>query len=866
MLEKLVAFCLRWPWTVVFLTLGLTGAGVYLTVERFAIDTETANLFSPDIAWRKNEEALYKAFPQLLDVIVVVIDAKTGEQADDAAKRLNDALQGQPLLSRVWRPDEHEFFRKNGLLFLPTADIEKHVGVMIGQREVLQPLAEDPSLRGLSNVLVGNLKAASGGERAMKMYLAGVEEFSRAFETTIAGQKTEVDWGKLLASGGGAAAPATPEMDKRRIVIAKPIVDYSDLQPGADAITLVRKTAADLNLDEAHGIRLRLTGQVPLADDEFATIAENMAMNTTGTLVIVTLILFAALRSPKLILAVLVTLLAGLAITSGLGILMIGRFNLISVAFMALFIGLGVDFGIQFATRYREERHNDNDLERALLSATRGIGLSLTLAAVSLLAGFFCFLPTSFRGVSELGLIAGVGMIVAYVATLTFLPAAIKLLRPRAEHVPIATASLASVDHWIAHHRPFVLIATAIVVLAGMPALMHLTFDSNPMNLRDQKVESVATFLDLSKDPKTAPNKIEVLAPSLDAAREMEKKILALPEVDHVDSIDSLIPKDQDDKLTLIDMAVSQLRGVLNPKVKPAPSDAETTKALTGAAKTLRRATAKRPMPALTRFADDLDALAKARPDTRAAARAAVFDGFDKMLGEIRQALQAKRVTAENLPEDLRREWISDAGQVRVEVTPKGDSNDRVVMTKFAEAIQAIAPDASGPPVIVSEAQKTITRAFLEAGFYAFVAIFIILAVALRNPIDVALTLGPLVLAGVMSLQAADLVGMSLNFANIIALPLMFGVGVAFHIYYVIAWRKGMVDMLASSLTRAIFFSALVTGVAFGSLFLSSHPGTSSMGALLTISLFFTLLAAFIIVPAFLGPPRAPLNNAGDTA
>ncbi len=205
MLEKLVAFCLRWPWTVVFLTLGLTGAGVYLTVERFAIDTETANLFSPDIAWRKNEEALYKAFPQLLDVIVVVIDAKTAEQADDAAKRLNDELQGKPLLSRVWRPDDHEFFRKNGLLFLPTADIEKHVGVMIGQREVLQPLAEDPSLRGLSNVLVGNLKAASGGERAMKMYLAGVEEFSRAFETTLAGQKTEVDWGKLLASGGGAA-------------------------------------------------------------------------------------------------------------------------------------------------------------------------------------------------------------------------------------------------------------------------------------------------------------------------------------------------------------------------------------------------------------------------------------------------------------------------------------------------------------------------------------------------------------------------------------------------------------------------------------------------------------------------------------
>ena len=195
---------------------------------------------------------------------------------------------------------------------------------------------------------------------------------------------------------------------------------------------------------------------------------------------------------------------------------------------------------------------------------------------------------------------------------------------------------------------------------------------------------------------------------------------------------------------------------------------------------------------------------------------------------------------------------------MRLEAVPKGDSNDREVMRKFADAMLAVAPDSSGPPIIISEAGKTVTQAFLEAGIFAFVAIFLILAVALRNAIDVALTLGPLLLAGIMSLQAAELLGVSLNFANIIALPLMFAVGVAFHIYYVIAWRKGVVDMLASSLTRAIFFSSLTTGTAFGSLFLSSHPGTASMGELLTISLFFTLLAAFIIVPAFLGPPRHP--------
>ncbi|RTL82361.1 MAG: hopanoid biosynthesis-associated RND transporter HpnN [Hyphomicrobiales bacterium] len=865
MLEKLVAFCLRWPWTVVLLTLALTAGGVYLTAERFAIDTDTANLFSPDMGWRKNQMALYRAFPQLENTIVAVIDGPNPEAAEDAAARLTAELKGRPLLLRVWRPDDPAFFAKSGLLYLDRPELEHTVGTLIGQRDVLTPLAEDPTLRGLSSVLVANQKRAAGGERATAMYLAGLDQFSQAFEATLAGQTARVDWEKLLA-GGKEAAPVGPPPETRRIVLINPVLDFTALQPGGEAIGAVRKAAAALGIDKENGYTFRLTGEVPLADEEFATLSENMALNTAGTLVVVSLILFAALRSPKLILAVLVTLLAGLAITSGAGILLIGRFNLISVAFAALFIGLGVDFGIQFATRYREERHGHGDLEPALLHATQGIGGSLTLAAVSLLAGFFCFLPTSFLGVAELGLIAGVGMIIAYLATLTFLPAAIKLLHPPAEHVPIATHSLAVVDHWIAHHRPIVLLGTAAVVLAGVPALMRLHFDSNPMNLRDQKVESVATFLDLSKDPKTAPNKIETLAPSLEAAQELTRKILALPEVDHVDSVFSLIPKDQDEKLPLIARAASELHAALYPKVKPAPTDAETVKALTAAAKALRAAVAKKPQPAVTRFAATLDALAKASPETREKARVAAFAGFEQLMGQLRDVLQAQRVTPENLPEELRSDWISADGLVRLQTTPKGDSNDRVVMSRFADAMLAIAPDSSGAPVIISEAGKTVTRAFLEAGVFAFVAVFLILAVALRNAIDVALTLGPLVLAGIMSLQAAEMLGVSLNFANIIALPLMFGVGVAFHIYYVIAWRKGVVDMLASSLTRAIFFSSLTTGTAFGSLFLSSHPGTASMGELLTISLFFTLLAAFIIVPAFLGPPRHPAPGASDPA
>jgi len=938
MLEKLVGFCLRWPWLVLVATLALTGAGAHLTTTRFAIDTDTNHLFSSDIPWRENEVELFKNFPQLDNLIVAVIDGKTPEVAEDAAKRLNVALAGQPLIRRSWRPEDEAFFKKNGLLYLDPAEVRKITASLIAERAVLQPLAEDPTLRGLTATLLENMRQVGDSRRGMELYLAGLKRITPVLDATLAGEPAKLDWEKMLGdepSPEGAAqkseAPKKTELaDPRRILLINPVIDYSELQPGAAAIAFVRKTAADLGLDAEHGLKLRLTGQVPLEDDEFSTISENMGVNLTGTLAVVTLILFAALRSPKLILAVFITLLAGLAITAGLGIALIGRFNMISVAFAALFIGLGVDFGIQFATRYREERHKifgeGDSVDAALRAAARSIGGSLTLAAVSLLAGFFCFLPTDFRGVAELGLIAGFGMIIAYVATLTFLPAVIKLLRPSPEELPVETASLAVIDHWIARHRPFVIISAIGLTLLGAPFLRHLSFDSNPMNLRNPKVESVDTFLDLSKNPRTAPNTIEILQPSLAAMRDVAAQAAALPEVDHVVTVDSLIPKDQDEKLRLVEHAARQLRDALAPKEKPAPTDAETVKALDTAAKLMsgamdpramaaagmdpraaaqaaaaagldprsaaaaagrdpraqaapaqaaRRRGRQRPAaatppqagatsppaatpappPEVASFAKALEALAKAEPTMRERAQQAVFSDFERLLKDLRVALNAHAVTPDSMPETILRDWVSRGGQYRIEVFPKGDSNNREIMTAFAAALERIAPDASGPPIVVAQAGDTVVSAFKQAGLYAFLAIFAILVVALRNPWHVALTLGPLVLAGILSLETADALGMSLNFANIIALPLMLAVGVAFHIYYVIAWRKGTVDMLASSLTRAIFFSSLTTGTAFGSLMLSSHPGTASMGKLLAISLFFTLVAAFFVVPAFLGPP-----------
>jgi hopanoid biosynthesis associated RND transporter like protein HpnN len=389
-----------------------------------------------------------------------------------------------------------------------------------------------------------------------------------------------------------------------------------------------------------------------------------------------------------------------------------------------------------------------------------------------------------------------------------------------------------------------------------MPLLFKLPFDSNPMHLRSPKVESISTYLDLIKDPETSPNLIEVLAPSTEAVPALAEKLRKLPSVAKVIDIDTFVPPDQDQKLAIIADTAQLLGPILNPGRKPPPpTDADNVKAIKDAAAALRTLGGTAPAAKPAALAGTLDALAAAPVATREAASVALTTDLKTLLTRLRGLLSPQKITLDTLPPKLKAEWVAADGRSRIEVHPSGDANDNVVLRRFAKEVQTVAPHATGAPVATTSSSYTILGAFVQAALTALVLIFVILSVALRKPWDVAMTLGPLVLATLWTLMALHIVGMPLNFANIIAMPLMLAVGVAFHIYYVIAWRAGVVDMLASSLTRAIFFSALTTGTAFGSLVLSSHPGTASMGKLLALSLFFTLVAAFFVVPAFLGPP-----------
>ena len=852
LIVTVVTACCRRPWTTIFFALAIAVASGAYAARHFAINTNTDDLLSSKLEWRQNQIAFNKAFPDPNQNIVVAIDAPTPELAQSAAEQLQSSLGGRrDVIQKIIRIDGLSFLRRNALLFLPVEAVQKSVDGAMGSQPLLATLAADPSLRGLANSIGLVVQGAQRGAMRLDDMTPLLTGLGEGLNKTLAGEKIAFSWRALL--GGGEPT----ERDLKRYIIIKPVLDFSALEPGRKASEAIRDAVKELKLEQKN-VRVRLTGDVALADEEFATVAEKAWVNNVATVLVVAFLLWAALKSPRIVFAILLSVAVGLLVTAALGLMMVGALNLISIAFAVLFVGIGADFGIQFSVRYRAERHRLDDLGEALTAAAARAGRPLALAAAATACGFLAFLPTVYRGVSELGLIAGVGMIVAFIASVTVLPAALMILKPPGEPAEIGYAFLAPVDRFLANQRWWIIGGTLAVVLAGTPLLTKLRFDFNPLNLRSDKVESVATLREMMRAQDSSFHSISALAPDIAAARPLAEKLAALPEVAHVMDLESFIPADQDAKLAIIHQA-DQLKQLFARPLQPAPSDAQVVESLRNVASLITQVTGRQTgsgAEALKSLGLAFAGLAQAPAERRVAATEAIIAPLTITLGNLKDSLEAQKVALTDIPAELRDQWIGTDGRARVEASPAGDANDNEVLRKFTKAVLAVSPDAAGAPIAIQGAGDTILRAFIEAGAWALLSISILLFIVLRRASDVLLTLAPLVLAGIVTLEICVLIDMPLNFANIIALPLLLGLGVAFKIYFVMAWRAGVMNLLQSSLTRAIVFSALTSATAFGSLWLSSHPGTSSMGKLLALSLVCTLAAAVLFQPALMGPPR----------
>ena len=850
-----MAAAARWPLAVLAAALALTLCAGYVTVTTIGINTDTTDMLSEELAFRRNNTAVRAAFPQLTDVLSIVVEAGAGDAAGDAAARLARDLGGRPdNFHSVFYAEGDPFFRRNGLLYLSYDELQALADRLARAEPLLATLSRDMSLRGLAEVL--GLALGQDLDPAEQRFLVPV--LARLAETARAVANAPADgppirpmsWGEIL---NGTAEDAG---ERRRFILAQPVLDYGSLEPAARAIATVRARAKALGLEEDAGVRVRLTGEPVMLQDELRSVKSGLGLVGLASLVLVSIILAAGLRSPRLIFAVLATLIMGLVWTAGFAALVVGELNLISVAFAVLFIGLSVDFGIHFVLRYREALDR-GAARHPLRFAAEGVGGPLSLSALAAAIGFFAFFPTSYRGLSELGLISGTGMFIALIANLTVLPAILRLWPAKPSAQPSGRrgtlGGLAAAQAALAH-RPLAVVFCGLALgLAALLALPQAGFDDDPLNLRDPKSESVSTLHDLIADPRVQPYSAELLVPDLESAEALAAELERRPEVAAAVTLADYVPEAQDDKLAVIEEMSFFLAPVfLGGGETLAPPDA----AVRRAALARLRASLGTAGGALAGPAKDLIAAIEALdpgPDSLSALEAAWLGGLPARLEDLGLALEAGPVGLDDLPAPLRERSLAADGRALIEIRPAEDLREAEARRRFVDAVVAVAPHASGTPVTITAAGRAVVRAFLEAAAVAMAAITLLLLVVLRSLRDSLLVLAPLLLAALLTVAATVVLGVPFNFANVIALPLLFGLGVAGGIHVVTRAREaGATGLIGSSTPKAVLLSALTTIASFGALAMSDHRGTASMGVLLTVAITLSLATTLILLPALL--------------
>ncbi len=859
-LVRLVDFSRRHAVAVVLGGIVLALLSGLVAYTRLGVSTDTDKMFSERLAWRQRSIAFDRDFPQFQDLLVAVIDATSPEIADDTAAGLAQALATDGAhFTSVRRPDASPYFDREGLLFLDKPALEALMEHTIDAQPFLGQLAADPSARGLFASLALLGIGVTQGQADLTPYRSALENFHHSMQGALDGHATPMSWIRML--GGGM-----DELEGRfRFVLIQPKLDYGALQPGGAATEVVRAAIARLEFVRSGQANVRITGSVALADEEFATVAQGVAAGLAVSVVLITLWLFLAVRSWRLIVAILGTLGLGLMLTLLFAAIAVGTLNLVSVGFGILFVGIAVDFAIQFSVRYRRSRQNTADPEEALAATARRAGKQILVAAAATAAGFLAFVPTDFAGVAELGLIAGVGMGIAFACTLIFLPAAITLLRPGPETAETGFPWAMPIDQLIVRRRVGVLVGFAVIFGLALIALPRLEFDSDPLHTKDPTTEAMQALNDLLASPLTNPYSADIIAPNIHEATRLAALLSPMKLTGDVLTLDSFVPADQPGKLAIVADAASILAPTLARREPAAEVTVEQIRmaastALAQIGPALKKLPADHPLAAI---AGDLRRLIAAPDPVLLAAEQALIRFLPAEIDRLRAALAATPATRADIPADITRDWVLADGRARVQVLAHPGARDSRGLSAFVGAVRAVAPDAGGSAVQIVETADTIVGAFRMAAILALLAITAILFATLRRGLDVALVLAPLLLSAGMTVLVCVLSGIQLNFANIIALPLLLGVGVSFNVYFVMNWRVGRRDVLSSATARAIVFSALTTGTAFGSLAASRHPGTASMGLLLLISLACTLVASLVFIPALLACfPRSDPSTA----
>ena len=825
-----------------------------------AINTDSSDMIDPHETFRVVGERVKRLFPLVKDQILVVLTGDNPDRLDALAAELVARLKRRDdVFTDIFAPSVDPFFLSEALLLMKRDRLDDLITRLGQGAPLLQDLVEKPDLATFFDNLS---RAGKAEEHGVKLGIVArlYDEVARVLEQTAAGRDAALSWQRLFAFDEDAAGPA------QRVIAIKPRLDFGSLTPAKEAITAVREAVAALPADETAGVQIGITGDPVLRTEELASVANGIEISAALSLLLVAILLALGIRSPSGVCASLVALILSLSATAGFAALAVGTLNLVSIAFTVLMIGLGIDFAIHLLLHLEERLGPADTPARVWPMAARHVARGLLLAAVTTSAAFFAFSPTRFVGMAQLGVISGTGVLIALVVTLVVVPALTTIWRPRIR-ARRALPHRARLIYALERASPWTVLVTLAVVALTAMRLGDVRFDADPMNLRDPEAPSVRAFRALVAHGEDSPYRLDYVGDDLAAVRRFAAAVKPLAEVKEVISIDSFLPADQDARMADIDFLAGDLWFLesVDPDAwraghGPAPA-AEVVAALDKLGRAAREMETED--PAVRRAADRLAAAVRVvhgrmedaeGGDLRARLDRAVFAYYPDVLRRLKAMLAPQPLTLETLPDRIKRRYLAPTGEALAQVVPAVDASEPQARARFVRAVLAVEPAIAGSAYAVLRAGEVVAEAMIEATLLAFLLATILVAVVLRRLWAVVMVMLPLAFAGVLTLGAGVWLDIPFNFANVIVLPLMIGMGVDAAIHLVARARDldHAESVFDTSTPRAILFSALTTMASFGTLILSRHRGTASMGELLLIALTLTLLATLIVLPAML--------------
>ncbi len=897
-----VARVARRPRAVLLVALALTAAAVWLAYSKLEYHTQRNDLLSADKACQKRWQKYLDCFGDDDDMVVVAEGTDRAQMQaalDDVAAEVK---QRPELFDRVFHRADLRPLADRALLYLPPEQIEairERVGRMDPLLGDFGPLAwRKLSVQSLlGNAGVAMEKRAAGRELtpAERDLIALLPAIASSAAATVRDPDAYRNVWEVAnpgrESGGGArdasaAAPNTPgrESGVRQkfapqyfftpdgslaMLTCRPKKAAQSFTPAKEANEAMRAILADAGARHPQ-VRLGLTGLPVLETDEMVMSDVDSTRASWLALAGVAVLYFVVYRGFRYPLLTVGSLVIGTVWALGWATLTVGHLNILSATFAVMLIGLG-DYGVLWVAQYDERRKLGASVEEALRYTAGHAGPSVIVAALGTALAFFATMLADFKAVAELGWIAGCGVLFCALACLTVLPAALTLANPgrkaggggdgnhkhprpcgrgSPDTLPFPQTFLPALAA-----RPRLVLAVGallLLVCAGFATRLH--YDHNLLNLQARNTDSVEWERKLIDRAAGATWDAMSIARSRDEALALKARYEALPEVSKVVEVASLVPDQQERKLPVVAAIHAKLANLPLKDKLPASSGSEpgAVRELAGRVGRLAAGDA-----ALVRATADL---ARACDSPDAAAR---LKGFDRRIAaDLAAELHALRsvsrpapITPDDVPVELRERFVGAGGEYLVRAFAKESLWDYAALQQFTTAAQTVDSEATGKSFRTLEGLRQMKVGFEWAGVYALAAIVLVLALDFRTFAGLLLGLFPLAVGITLTLGLMALCGVALNPANMIALPLIVGVGVDNGVHVLHDYRardRQRAYRLGAATGRGVLVAGLTTVLGFGTMLTARHAGMASLGLALTIGVSCCMAAALLFLPAVL--------------